>query len=105
MAGELFNAMAGVNMLHIPYRGQSPAMSDLLSGQVQILFAAAPDTADYIKTSQLRALAVTAPSQAGMLSYATWSGSSDCSAVTREIAIVGSSAFALSAVGCVRCCF
>jgi tripartite-type tricarboxylate transporter receptor subunit TctC len=67
MAGELFNAMAGVNMLHIPYRGQSPAMSDLLSGQVQILFAAAPGTADYIRTNQLRALAVTTPSQADVL--------------------------------------
>jgi tripartite-type tricarboxylate transporter receptor subunit TctC len=67
MAGELFNAMAGVNMLHIPYRGQSPAMSDLLSGQVQILFAAAPGTADYIKTGKLRALAVTAASQAEVL--------------------------------------
>jgi tripartite-type tricarboxylate transporter receptor subunit TctC len=67
MAGELFNAMAGINMLHIPYRGQSPAMSDLLSGQVQILFAAAPGTADYIKTGQLRALAVTAPSRADVL--------------------------------------
>jgi tripartite-type tricarboxylate transporter receptor subunit TctC len=67
MAGELFNAMAGVNMLHIPYRGQSPAMSDLLSGQVQLLFAAAPGTADYIKTGQLRALAITAPSQADVL--------------------------------------
>jgi tripartite-type tricarboxylate transporter receptor subunit TctC len=67
MAGELFNAMAGVNMLHIPYRGQSPAMSDLLSGQVQILFAAAPGTADYIRTNQLRALAVTTASQADVL--------------------------------------
>jgi tripartite-type tricarboxylate transporter receptor subunit TctC len=67
MAGELFNAMAGINMLHIPYRGQSPAMSDLLSGQVQILFAAAPGTADYIRTNQLRALAVTTPSQADVL--------------------------------------
>jgi tripartite-type tricarboxylate transporter receptor subunit TctC len=67
MAGELFNAMASVNMLHIPYRGQSPAMSDLLSGQVQILFAAAPGTADYIRTGKLRALAVTAPSQADVL--------------------------------------
>jgi len=67
MAGELFNAMAGVSMLHIPYRGQSAAMSDLLSGQVQILFAAAPGTADYITTNQLRALAVTAPSQADVL--------------------------------------
>jgi tripartite-type tricarboxylate transporter receptor subunit TctC len=67
MAGELFNAMAGINMLHIPYRGQSSAMSDLLSGQVQILFAAAPGTADYIKTGKLRALAVTAASQAEVL--------------------------------------
>jgi len=67
MAGELFNAMAGVNMLHIPYRGQSPALSDLLGGQVQILFAAAPGTTDYIKTGKLRALAVTAASQADVL--------------------------------------
>ena len=67
MAGELFNAMAGVNMLHIPYRGQSPALSDLLGGQVQILFAAAPGTVDYIKTGKLRALAVTAASQADVL--------------------------------------
>ena len=67
MAGELFNAMAGVNMLHIPYRGQGPALSDLLGGQVQLLFAAAPGTADYIKTGKLRALAVTAASQADVL--------------------------------------
>ena len=73
---ELFNAMAGVNMLHIPYRGQSPAMSDLLSGQVQILFAAAPGTADYIRTGKLRALAVTAPSQADVLRELPTVGSS-----------------------------
>jgi len=64
MAGELFNAMAGVNMTHVPYRGQSQALTDLLGGQVQILFAAAPGTADYIKTGQLRALALTAASHA-----------------------------------------
>src|SRR5438876_2147800 len=67
MAGELFNAMAGVSMLHIPYRGQSPALSDLLGGQVQILFAAAPGTADYIRSGKLRAHAVTATSQADVL--------------------------------------
>jgi tripartite-type tricarboxylate transporter receptor subunit TctC len=67
MAGELFNAMAGVNMLHIPYRGQGPALSDLLGGQVQILFAAAPGTADYIRIGKLRALALTAASQADVL--------------------------------------
>ena len=67
MAGELFNAMAGINMVHVPYRGQGQALSDLLGGQVQILFAAAPGTADYIKTGKLRALAVTASSGAEVL--------------------------------------
>ena len=46
MAGELFKMMTGVNMVHVPYRGQGPAMTDLLSGQVQVLFATAPGTAD-----------------------------------------------------------
>lgn len=59
MAGELFKMMTGVDMVHVPYRGQGPAMTDLLGGQVQILFAAAPGTADYVRTNKLRALAVT----------------------------------------------
>jgi tripartite-type tricarboxylate transporter receptor subunit TctC len=59
MAGELFKMMAGVDMVHVPYRGQGPALSDLLGGQVQILFAAAPGTVDYVKTGKLRSLAVT----------------------------------------------
>jgi tripartite-type tricarboxylate transporter receptor subunit TctC len=42
MAGELFNMMAGVNMAHVPYRGQGPAVTDLLGGQVQLLFATTP---------------------------------------------------------------
>jgi tripartite-type tricarboxylate transporter receptor subunit TctC len=67
MAGELFCSMAGISMQHVPYRGQSPALSDLLGGQVQILFAAAPGTTDYIKTGKLRALAVTSPTQAETL--------------------------------------
>jgi tripartite-type tricarboxylate transporter receptor subunit TctC len=67
MAGELFNALAGTTMVHVPYRGQSQALTDLLGGQVQILFAAAPGTADYIRTGKLRALAVTSASQADVL--------------------------------------
>jgi tripartite-type tricarboxylate transporter receptor subunit TctC len=67
MAGELFNSMAGTNMVHVPYRGQGPALSDLLGGQVQILFAAAPGTVDYIRTEKLRALAVTSPTAADVL--------------------------------------
>ena len=68
MAGELFCMMAGVKMTHVAYRGQGPALSDLIGGQVQILFAAAPGTADYIKAGRLRALAVTATSHAQVLS-------------------------------------
>jgi tripartite-type tricarboxylate transporter receptor subunit TctC len=67
MAGELFNAIAGTNMVHVPYRGQSQALSDLLGGQVQILFAAAPGTTDYIRSGKLRALAVTSASRAEVL--------------------------------------
>jgi tripartite-type tricarboxylate transporter receptor subunit TctC len=67
MAGELFNSMAGINMVHVPYRGQGPALSDLLGGQVQLLFAAAPGTVDYIKSGKLRALAVTSATQAAVL--------------------------------------
>jgi tripartite-type tricarboxylate transporter receptor subunit TctC len=67
MAGELFNAMAGVNLVHVPYRGQGPALADLLGGQVQILFATTPGTTDYIKTGKLRALAVTTSVRAEVL--------------------------------------
>ena len=67
MAGELFKMMAGVDMLHVPYRGQGPAMTDLLSGQVQLLFATAPGTVDYVKTGKLRALAVTTATRAEVM--------------------------------------
>ena len=67
MAGELFNVMAGVNMVHVPYRGQGPALTDLIGGQVQILFAAAPGTVDFIKSERLRPLGVTSPTQAEVL--------------------------------------
>jgi tripartite-type tricarboxylate transporter receptor subunit TctC len=67
MAGELFKMMAGVDMVHVPYRGQGPALTDLLGGQVQVLFAAAPGTGDYIATGKLRALAVTTAAHAEML--------------------------------------
>ena len=65
MAGELFNFMAGVNMVHVPYRGQGPALSDLLGAQVQVFFATTPGTSDFVRTGKLRALAVTSPTRAG----------------------------------------
>jgi tripartite-type tricarboxylate transporter receptor subunit TctC len=67
MAGELFKMMAGVDLVHVPYRGQGPALSDLLGGQVEVLFAATPGTTDYIATGKLRALAVTTAARADML--------------------------------------
>jgi tripartite-type tricarboxylate transporter receptor subunit TctC len=67
MAGELFKMMAGVDMVHVPYRGQGPALSDLLGGQVQVLFATAPGTTDYISTGKLHALAVTSAWRAELL--------------------------------------
>jgi len=67
MAGELFKMMAGVNMVHVPYRGQGPALTDLLGGEVQVLFATAPGTTDYVATGKLRALAVTTATRAQVL--------------------------------------
>ncbi len=68
MAGELFKFMAGVNMVHVPYRGQGPALSDLLGGQVQVYFATTPGTSDFVRTGKLRALAVTTPTRAEVFS-------------------------------------
>jgi tripartite-type tricarboxylate transporter receptor subunit TctC len=67
MAGELFNVTAGVNMVHVPYRGQGPALTDLLGGQVQVLFATTPGTTEYVRTGKLRALAVTTAARAEVL--------------------------------------
>jgi len=67
MAGELFNFMAGVKMVHVPYRGQGPALADLLGGQVQVLFATTPGITDYIKSGRLRALGVTTASRVDVL--------------------------------------
>jgi tripartite-type tricarboxylate transporter receptor subunit TctC len=67
MAGELFNVLAGVNLVHVPYRGQGPALTDLLGGQVQVLFATTPGTTDYVKSGKLRALAVTTAKRAEVL--------------------------------------
>lgn len=68
MAGELFNFMAGVKMVHVPYRGQGPALSDLLGGQVQVYFATTPGTSDFVRTGKLLALAVTTATRAEVFS-------------------------------------
>jgi tripartite-type tricarboxylate transporter receptor subunit TctC len=59
VAGELFKMMAGVDLVHVPYRGEAVAMPDLVNGQVQVMFGVVPSSLAYIKSGQLRALAVT----------------------------------------------
>jgi tripartite-type tricarboxylate transporter receptor subunit TctC len=59
VAGELFKMMAGIDMVHVPYRGAAPALTDLLGGQVQVMFSSMPASIQYIRAGNLRVLAVT----------------------------------------------
>jgi tripartite-type tricarboxylate transporter receptor subunit TctC len=59
LAGELFKSMAGVDMVHVPYKGAQPALTDLIAGQVQLMFATSASVIPYVKAGRLRALAVT----------------------------------------------
>jgi tripartite-type tricarboxylate transporter receptor subunit TctC len=59
VSGELFKMMASVEMVHVPYRGSPPALTDLLSGQVQVMFDATPSSLPHIRAGKLRPLAVT----------------------------------------------
>ena len=59
LAGELFKGMAGVDMVHIPYKGGAPAMIDLLAGQIQLIFSSAPTAVPQVKNGKIRGLAVT----------------------------------------------
>jgi len=67
LAGELFKVMAGVNMVHVPYRGAAPALTDVIGGQVQVMFDALPSSIEYIKAGKLRALAVTTAARSEVL--------------------------------------
>jgi tripartite-type tricarboxylate transporter receptor subunit TctC len=59
VSGELFKMLAAVEMVHVPYRGSTPALTDLLGGQVQVMFDATPSSLPYIRAGKLRPLAVT----------------------------------------------
>jgi tripartite-type tricarboxylate transporter receptor subunit TctC len=59
MSGELFKMMTGVTMVHVPYRGAAPALTDMIGGQVQVMFDNVPSSIEYVRTGKLRALAVT----------------------------------------------
>src|SRR5215813_4784924 len=67
VAGELFKMMAGIDMVHVPYRGGGPALNDLLGGQVQVYFATSVSSIGHIRAGRLRALAVTAATRSDAL--------------------------------------
>jgi tripartite-type tricarboxylate transporter receptor subunit TctC len=67
MAGELFKIMAGVDMVHVPYRGSPPALTDLLAGQVQMMFSPMSSSIEYVRAGKLRALAVTTATRSEVL--------------------------------------
>jgi tripartite-type tricarboxylate transporter receptor subunit TctC len=67
LTGELFKMMAGVDMVHVPYRGGGPAFNDLLAGQVQVMFPTTVSSIGYIRAGRLRALAVTAATRSDAL--------------------------------------
>src|SRR5262245_21283103 len=67
LTGELFKMMAGVDMVHVPYRGAGPAFNDLLAGQVQVMFPTTVSSIGYIRAGRLRALAVTAATRSDVL--------------------------------------
>lgn len=67
VAGELFEYMAGVNLVHVPYRGSTPALVDLMAGQVQVMFDVTPSSLPHIRAGRLRPLAVTTPERINIL--------------------------------------
>jgi tripartite-type tricarboxylate transporter receptor subunit TctC len=67
VAGELFKMMTGVDMVHVPYRGAGPALTDLIAGQVHVYFTALPEAIEHIRVGKIRALAVTTAAQSEVL--------------------------------------
>ena len=67
LAAELFKAMTGVDILHVPYRGSGPALIDMIAGQVQVMFDTVPSSIEHIRAGKLRALAVTSATRSDAL--------------------------------------
>ncbi len=67
LAGELFKLMAGVNLVHVPYRGNAPALTDLIAGQIDVLFPSLGSSIEYVRAGTLRALAVTGSTRSDAL--------------------------------------
>ena len=67
MSGELFKMLTGINMVHVAYRGAAPALTDLIGGQVQVMFDNIPTSAEHVKSGKLRGLAVTSTTRSEVL--------------------------------------
>ena len=67
MAGELFKFLTGIDLVHVPYRGSPPALTDLIGGRLQVMFSPLPPSIAYIRTGKLRALAVTTATRSSAL--------------------------------------
>ena len=67
MSGELFKMLTGINMVHVPYRGGAPALTDLIAGQVHVMFDNIPTSAEHVKAGKLRGLAVTSAARSDVL--------------------------------------
>src|SRR6266852_2290666 len=67
LSGELFKAMTGVDMVHVPYKGAQPALTDVIAGQAQLMFATSASVIPYVKAGRLRALAVTTAQRSGVV--------------------------------------
>jgi tripartite-type tricarboxylate transporter receptor subunit TctC len=67
MSGELFKMLTGTDMVHVPYRGGAPALTDMISGQVQVMFDNIPTCAEHVKSGKLRGLAVTSTTRSDVL--------------------------------------
>jgi len=67
VSGELFKMMTGVDMIHVPYRGSAPAVTDMIGGQVQVMFDNIPTSIEYIRAGKLRVLAVTGTQRSNLL--------------------------------------
>jgi tripartite-type tricarboxylate transporter receptor subunit TctC len=67
LSGELFKLLAGLNMVHVPYRGEAPALTDMIAGHVQAMFGTMPACIEHVRAGKLRALAVTSARRSELL--------------------------------------
>ena len=93
VAGELFKMLAGIEMVHVPYRGSAPALSDLLGGQVQMMYDNIPTSIEHIRAGELRTLGVTTAARSAALpDVPTISSALWCTSVPSEIGSIQTSA-------------